>query len=84
MYNISKFLSRFKNLKSPKIDREEVAKVLTECLGFEISPNLISLKNYVIQFSGNSSLRVEIYMKKEKLLKMLTEKLPHLHIKDIR
>ena len=84
MYNISNFLARFKHLKNPKIEREEIAKVLGECLGFEVSSNSISLKNNIIQFGGKSLLKTEIFLKKEAILKTLESKFPHLHIKDIR
>lgn len=84
MLNISTFLARFKHLKNPKIEREEISKVLGECLGFEITPDLVSLKNNIIHFGGSSLLKTEIYLKKEIILKTLENKFPHLHIKDIR
>lgn len=84
MFNISSYLEKFKNLKDPKKDIQEISFIIGSILGFEIPDNSVRLQNNIIFFKGDNSYKTEIFLKKEIILENINQKLPKLFIKDIR
>ena len=84
MFNISSYLEKFKKLKDPKRDIQEISFIFSSILGFDISDSDIKLQNNIVFFIGDSSLKTEIFIRKEDILDVLKEKMPRLFIKDVR
>ncbi len=84
--NIGRFLNRFKNLKIPKkFIQKESAQIIGSLLNTEINPDDIEERNGVLYLkSGNSALKNEIFLRKEKILEILKQRLGEKAPKDLR
>lgn len=74
--NIGRFLDRFSNISPPKkFIQEETAKAVKSIVNIEINPDEIEERGGVVYIkTKNSSLKNEIFLKKEKILNYLKER----------
>lgn len=84
--NLGKFLDRFKDLKPPKkFIQDETAKAIKSAVNIEINPDEIEERGGIIYFkTKNSSLKNEIFLKKEKILNSLKERVGNRAPQDLR
>lgn len=84
--NIGRFLERFSNLRPPKkFIQEETAKAIKSVVNIEINPDEIEERGGVVYIkTKNSSLKNEIFLKKEKILNSLKERAGSRAPKDLR
>lgn len=85
-YNhINIFLNKFKNILFKKDEIKSVFKqVVLKNILFELDDQDIIIKTPLIVVNGSPILKNEIFLKKEKILKELQERIPGCMIKDIR
>ncbi|MEI6478963.1 MAG: hypothetical protein WCO18_01580, partial [bacterium] len=74
----------FKNLKDPKQDRVDIARIISEVIGEEINESLVNEKNGIIFLQISPMSKTQIFMKKDKIINTLNEQRPNLNVKDIR
>jgi hypothetical protein len=82
-FNISSFLEKFKNIKDPHEDKAHISKILLDVAGVTILENNITIKNGVIHIQASSLYKSRIFIKKEKILKVISVNHPELEIKEI-
>lgn len=75
--NIGNFLDRFANLKTPKnFIQEEARQAIKNILNVEINPEEMEWRGGVVYIKiKNSALKNEIFIKKEKILEILKQRL---------
>lgn len=75
MWNISRYLHKFKNL-TPKQDevRESIINILKEDYNIEIDKENISYRNKKVFISTHPLIKNEIFINKKKLLDRIKEK----------
>lgn len=78
MKNLSSLLEKFKNIRDPKKEREELAKIISEVLNFEILESNLSINNNDIKFKINPTIKSQIFLCKEKIKERLKKELPRL------
>ena len=86
--NISKYLEKFFTITPPgKFYQKEIVKALNEVLNINLSENdaeyrfgIIYIKNPAI----SGTLKNEIFLNKEKVIRLLSQKIKNSGIKDIR
>lgn len=80
------FLERFKNIKPPKkFIQDEVVKVIQNVLGFSVDAGEVEERSGVLYIkTKNHSLKNEIFMKREKILEELFNRLGKKSPKEIR
>lgn len=83
MHNISSFLERFKKLRDPKQEREEIAKLISKCIDAEVLPASIEIKGDCLQIKMRGGMKTLVFIKKEEIAKALKENFPKLHITKI-
>ncbi len=75
MFDISKYLERFTNLdKSRTFLADAVCEAIKEVCGFEIDLKNIEVKNGIARIKEKSILKMEIFLKKEKIMNVLKDK----------
>ncbi|MDD5050593.1 MAG: hypothetical protein PHV93_02515 [Candidatus Pacebacteria bacterium] len=86
MFNISQFLEKFKVAgQKSALTRELIAQGLSEGLGVTILPQDFKIKDNVVVFLHSSgSLKSQIFIKKQELLRILREKCKEEAPSDIR
>ncbi len=84
MKNIGDFLSKFKIIRSPKQNREEVVKLIKEVTDIEISEDEIKISNKTLFIQSHPALKNAIFLKKEFLLNQIKEKLPDIQVVDLK
>ena len=68
------FLDRFRNLTPPdQFIKKECISVIKNRLNVEIKKEDISIKNNIIYINTSSTIKSELFIKKEDLLKELSE-----------
>lgn len=83
MFNIKDFLKRFQKFATDEIGtRTTISDALKEIVGVSIPIENISYKNETITLRVEGVVKNELYIKKQKILKVLQHTLPHL--RDIR
>lgn len=82
MKDLTAFLGKFKNIKSPKEEKEKIANLVAEFLGKEIKPDQISIVKNILSINTDNYFKTEIFLKKEKILEALNKN--KFYIKDIR
>jgi hypothetical protein len=76
MFNISDYLSRFKNITPPdKFVKDELVAVVKDVIGVEIKKDNIDVRNGTIFLSVDPIIKNEIFLKKAEVLESLREKL---------
>lgn len=80
--NLSSLLEKFKNIKNPKEDRINIAKIICDSSGIKINESQISVTKNILSIKTNNYIKTEIFLKKEKILEELTKN--KFYIKDIR
>ena len=74
MKGIRLFLDRFRNLTPPdQFIKKECISVIKNRLNVEIKKEDISIKNNIIYINTSSTIKSELFIKKEDLLKELSE-----------
>ncbi len=75
MFDIGSYLEKFKNLsQSRNFLRDSVALSIKEVCNIEIKPENIEVKSSVARISERPIIKSEIFLKKDKILKILKEK----------
>lgn len=84
--NISKYLEKFFTIVPPKkFYQNEVIKALNEILNTNLSENDAEYRFGIIYIkNNNSALKNEIFLNKEKIIRLLSQKIKNSQIKDIR
>ena len=84
--NIAKYLEKFFIISPPgKFYQKEIIKALNEILNINLSENDIEYRFGVIYIkNNNTSLKNEIFLNKEKILRQINQKLKFNKIKDLR
>lgn len=82
MLNLSSLLEKFKHLKDPKEERNKIATIVSECLGFSVENNLIDLKNRILFLNVSGYIKTEVFMKKDLILESLKKE--GFKVEDIR
>lgn len=84
--NISKYLEKFFTITPPKkFYQGEVIKALNEVLNINLSENDVEYRFGTIYIkNGNPALKNEIFLNKEKIIRLLSQKIKNSQIKDIR
>ncbi len=74
MFDISKYLEKFVNLdKSRTFLADSVRDAIKEVCNFEIDTKNIEVKSGIARIKEKSILKMEIFLKKEKILAKLKE-----------
>ncbi len=84
MKNLSSLLERFKNIRDPKKDREELARIMSSVLNFDILESNILLTKSEIKVKVNPTVRSQIFVNKEKIKEEIKKELPKFFNFDIR
>ncbi len=84
MKNLSSLLERFKNIRDPKKDREELAKIISNTINFDILESNILLTKSEIKIKTNPTVRSQIFVNKEKIKEEILKNLPKFSNFDIR
>lgn len=84
--NISKYLEKFFTIAPPKkFYQGEIIKALNEVLSINLSENDAEYRFGIIYIKNtNSALKNEIFLNKEKIIKLLSQKIKNSGVKDIR
>ena len=84
--NISGYLEKFFTITPPKkFYQGEVIKALNEILNINLSENEVEYRFGIIYIKNNNPvLKNEIFLNKEKIIRLLSEKIKNSGIKDIR
>lgn len=84
MKNIGDFLSRFKIIRSPKQNREEVARIIQSVIKLDITEADIELKNRMVFIQCHPAIKTTVFLKKEIILEQIKEKLPDVQVVDLK
>ena len=86
--NISKYLEKFFTITPPgKFYQKEIAKTLNEILNINLSENDVEYRFGTIYIKNpaiSGTLKNEIFLNKEKVIRLLSQKIKNSGIKDIR
>ncbi len=84
MKNIGDFLSRFKIIRSPKQNREEVVRMIQGVLKIDITESDIEIKNKIVFIQCHPAIKTAIFLKKQVILEQIKEKLPDVQVVDLK
>ena len=85
MLSIGNFFDKFKNAASEEIAlRRMVITAVYKHVPVELNLKNITVRNKIVRIDGNSSLKNQIFIKKESILKSIQESNPNVIITDIR
>lgn len=76
MKNLSSLLEKFKNIRDPKKDREDLAILISEVLNFNVSESNISIVKNEIRVNLSPTIRSQVFLNKEKIKEKIKEKVP--------
>ena len=84
--NIAKYLEKFFTITPPgKFYQKEIIKALNEILNINLSENDIEYRFGVIYIkNNNTALKNEIFLNKDKIIQLLSQKIKKSGVKDIR
>ena len=86
--NISKYLEKFFTITPPKkFYQGEVAKALNGVLNINLSENDVEYRFGIIYIKNpaiSGTLKNEIFLNKEKIIQLLSQKIKNSGVKDIR
>jgi len=87
--NIAKYLEKFFIISPPgKFYQKEVVKALNEILNINLSENDMEYRFGVIYIKNNpaisGTLKNEIFLNKDKIIQLLSQKIKKSGVKDIR
>lgn len=76
MFNISDYLSKFKNITPPdKFVKDELVSVVKDVAGIDIEKENIDVRNGTVFISTDPLIKNEIFLRKKEVLESLREKL---------
>lgn len=84
MKNIGDFLSKFKIIRSPRQNREEIVKLIKEIANIEINEDEIKISNKIVFIQSHPAIKNAIFLKKDFLLNQIKEKLPDVQVVDLK
>ncbi len=85
MFNLDKFLDKFKKLKPPDDEiKTNLIIIIKNKINFSINRKDISFKNNIIYIKTKSIIKNEIFINKYKILNLLNNNLKEDIVKDIR
>ncbi len=84
MRNIAEFLERFKKLKRPGADKEEIAGIINKTTNLKLTSEEIVLQGRGVFVKVGGMEKTEILLKREQILKNLKEEITGLKIEDLR
>ena len=84
--NIAKYLEKFFIISPPgKFYQKEIIKALNEILNINLSENDIEYRFGIIYIkNNNTALKNEIFLNKNRIIQLLSQKIKKSGIKDIR
>ena len=84
--NIAKYLEKFFIISPPgKFYQKEVVKALNEILNINLSENDMEYRFGIIYIkNNNTALKNEIFLNKNRIIQLLSQKIKKSGIKDIR
>ena len=84
--NISGYLEKFFTITPPgKFYQNEAVKALNEILNINLSENDIEYRFGIIYIkNNNTALKNEIFLNKDKIIQLLSQKIKKSGVKDIR
>jgi hypothetical protein len=85
MFNINKYLEKFsKNISGVEIQKNQILEIINKYIKLEVLPQDIEIKNYIVYIKSSPSLKNQIFIYKNKILKDIVSSLPNLKIGDIK
>lgn len=85
MFNLDKFLDKFKKLKPPDDEiKTNLIIIIKNEINFSINRKDISFNNNIIYIKTKSIIKNEIFINKYKILNLLNSNLKEDIVKDIR
>jgi len=85
MFNLDKFLNKFKGLKPPNDEiKINIIKIIKDDLNINLERKDISVRNKTIYINTKPIIKNEIFINKYKLIETLRDKLGNTMVKDIR
>jgi hypothetical protein len=76
MFNISDYLSKFKNITPPdKFVKDELVSVVKDVVGVDIEKGDIDVRNGTVFISTDPIIKNEIFLRKKQVMENLKEKL---------
>ena len=84
--NIAKYLEKFFTITPPgKFYQKEIIKALNEILNINLSENDMEYRFWIIYIkNNNTALKNEIFLNKDKIIQLLSQKIKKSGVKDIR
>jgi len=84
--NIAKYLEKFFTITPPgKFYQKEIIKALNEILNINLSENDMEYRFGIIYIkNNNTALKNEIFLNKDKIIQLLSQKIKKSGVKDIR
>ena len=84
--NIAKYLEKFFIISPPgKFYQKEIIKALNEILNINLSENDMEYRFGIIYIkNNNTALKNEIFLNKDKIIQLLSQKIKKSGVKDIR
>jgi hypothetical protein len=85
MNSVGDFFGKFKNLAIVEFrKRDVIIEAIKQTTNQTVDFKDISIKDGVISIKSSSALKSEIFLKKNKILSLIKEKLPDLKVTDIK
>jgi hypothetical protein len=84
MRTILSFLEKYKLFTPPDISlRKTVVEIIRDITGISLSVKNISVRNKIVYISASPLYKSEIFIKKEKIIDLLKEKVPQSVVEDM-
>lgn len=84
MKSIDDFLSKFKIIRNPKENREQVILIINRIVGTDITESEVQIEKGIVNIHSHPAIKGLVFMQKDRIVTEVKEKLPDLHISDIR
>lgn len=83
MKNIDEFLKKFTVIENPQNKKAEIARILNDKFGIKIEQENFDLNKGTLRFKVHPTLKSQIYIQKESILKELNENVQDLNLVSI-
>lgn len=83
MKNIGDFLSKFKIIRNPKQNREVITHIIKEVTSIELDDSCVQIKNKIVFIHAHPAIKSAIFIKKDKIISLIKEKLPDIQVVNL-